>query len=134
MFGANAKFAGLDLAANQTGRVIIKPDRKRIEALCNLQQLESKKEVQSLLGLISTFNKWVPELSLKGKLIRDLGKKKVIFKWTVDHQKCFKEVEQAIPDNIPLEPFDPAANSIVIRMHQKTRWDIFSSRLPQTER
>ena len=66
-----------------------------------------------MLGLIYTFNKWVPELSLKDKLIRDLGKKKVIFMWTVDHQKCFEEVKQAISDNIPLEPFDPAANSIV---------------------
>ena len=113
LLGPNAKFAGLDLSANPTGWVTTKPDRKRIEALCNLQQLESKKEVQSLLGLISTFNKWVPELSLKGKLIRDLGKKKVIFKWTVDRQKCFKEVKRAISDNIPLEPFDPAANSIV---------------------
>ena len=113
VFGPNAKFGGLDLAVNPTGQVTIKPDRKRIEVLCNLQRLESKKEVQSLLGLISTFNKWVPELSLKDKLIRGLGKKKVIFKWTVDCQKCFKEVKRAISDNIPLEPFAPAANSIV---------------------
>ena len=49
VFGPNAQFAGLDLAANPTGWVIIKPDRKRIEALCNLQRLESKKVVQSLL-------------------------------------------------------------------------------------
>ena len=80
MFGRNAKFVGLDLAVNQTGRVTIKPDRKRIKALCNLQHLESKKEFQSSLGLIYTFIKWVPELSLKDELIRDLGKKKVIFK------------------------------------------------------
>ena len=112
MFVPNAKFAGLDLAMNPTGWVIIKPDRKRIEALCNLQQLESKKEVQSLLQLISTFNKWVPELSVKDKLIRDLGKKKVIFQWTEDHQKCSEDVKQAISDNIPLEPFDPVANSL----------------------
>ena len=52
---------------------------------------------------------------MEDKLIRDLGEKKVIFKWTVDHQKCFKEVKQAISDNIPLEPFDPAANSIVFK-------------------
>ena len=52
-------------------------------------------------------------MSLKDKLIRDLGKKKVILKWTVDRQKCFKEVKRAISDNITLEPFNPAANSIV---------------------
>ena len=53
------------------------------------------------------------ELSLKDKLIRALDKKKGIFKWTVDHLKCLKEVKQAIPDNIPLEPFDQSAKSIV---------------------
>ena len=56
MLGPNAKFAGLDLAANPTGLFTIKLERKTIEVLCNLQQLEYKKEVQSLLGLISTFN------------------------------------------------------------------------------
>ena len=88
----------------------------------HIQQLESKKEVQSLPGLISTFNKWVPELSLKDKRIRDMGKKKVIFKWTVDRQKCFKEVKRAISDNIPMEPFDPAANSIVLWTQKKQGW------------
>ena len=54
--GPNAKFAGLDLAANPTGLFPIKIEKKRIEVLCNPQRLESKKEVPSLLGLISTFN------------------------------------------------------------------------------
>ena len=56
LFGPNANFAELDLAPNPTGLFTIKPERKRIEVLCDLQRLKSKKEVQSLLGLISTFN------------------------------------------------------------------------------
>ena len=52
-------------------------------------------------------------MSLKDKVIRDLDKKKVISKWTVDRQKCFKEVKSAISDNIPPEPLYLAANSIV---------------------
>ena len=56
LFGPNGKFAGLDLAANPTGLFTIKPERKRIEVLCDLQRLESNKEVQLLLGLIFTFN------------------------------------------------------------------------------
>ena len=39
-----------------------------------------------MLGLISMFNKWALKLSLKDKLIRDLGKKNMVFKWTADHQ------------------------------------------------
>ena len=68
-----------------------------------------------MLGLISTFNKLVPELSIKDKPIRDLGKKNAIFKCTVDHKTCLEEVKQAISDNILLEPYKPSANSIVFR-------------------
>ena len=68
-------FAGLDLSTNSSGRVTICPDKKRIEALHQLQTPGSRKGVQSLLGLLSTFNKWVPELSLKDKPIRELGGK-----------------------------------------------------------
>ena len=69
----NVKFAGHDLAVYSTGQVSIKPDRKKGEALCQLKKPESKKEVQSLLGLISTFNKWVPDLSLKDKPKYSIG-------------------------------------------------------------
>ena len=71
--GQNVKFAGLDLAAYSTEKVTIKPDRKRVEVLCQLKKPESEKEVQSLLGLISTFNKWVPDLSLKDKPKYSIG-------------------------------------------------------------
>ena len=66
----------------------------------------------SYLSLISTFNKWVQDLSLRSKPIRDLGKKNAVLKWTADHQKCLKDVKEAITNNIPLEPFEPTADSI----------------------
>ena len=53
----NAKVTGLGLGANPERNVAMKPDIKRVEALLNIQSPNNKKEVVSLIGLLSTFNK-----------------------------------------------------------------------------
>ena len=111
--GQNAKFAGLDLTAHPEGNAQIKPDRKKVEALCNIQRPSNKKEVMSLIGQLITYNKWVPDLSLKDMLIRDLGRKNALFKWTLDHQQCFEDVKEAVANNIPLEPYKQSAESLI---------------------
>ena len=70
VIGPKAKFTRLDLATNPAGNITIKPDIKRVEALCNIQRPRNKKEVISLVGSMSTFDKWVPNLSLRDKPIR----------------------------------------------------------------
>ena len=62
-------FAGLELTATSTGTVEVLPDRKRIETLLNLSPPTNRKELQSAIGLMSTFKKWIPGLSLKDEPI-----------------------------------------------------------------
>ena len=76
-------------------------------------QRARKRLCHSYVGLLSTFDKWVPDLSLNEKLIKDLGKNNTVFKWTENHQLCFKEVKEAIANSSPLEPFEPTADSLI---------------------
>ena len=52
-------FAGLELTASSKGKVSVLPDERRIETLLNLSPPKTKKELQSVLGLVSTFRKWI---------------------------------------------------------------------------
>ena len=72
-------FAGLELCTSPTGKVSILPDKKRIEALLNLAPPTNKKELQSVMGLLSTFQKWIPSLSMEDAPIRQLSKKSTHF-------------------------------------------------------
>ena len=52
-------------------------------------------------------------MSLRDRPISKLGRKNIVCKWTEQHQQCFKEIKEAIRENIPLEPYESSANSIV---------------------
>ena len=92
----------------------MRPDKKRVEALHQIQTTRNKKHFMQLLGLVNTFNKWVPELSLHEKQLRDLIEKNAYFKWTKEHSEFFKTVKKAIETNIPLEPFSIEDSSIIL--------------------
>ena len=99
-------FAGLELTATSTGTVEVLPDRKRIETLLNLSPPTNRKELQSVVGLMSTFQKWIPGLSLKDKPIRQLMKKTSHFRWTQEQQDCFEEINKIMGEKIQLNPFN----------------------------
>ena len=61
------KFAGLLLRAQPTGTVLIGPDPTRISDLLDLRSPTNKEQLLSLLGLLATLNKWVPNLSVNNE-------------------------------------------------------------------
>ena len=56
-------FCGLDLRADNNQNVHVLPEINRISALIELPAPSTKKEVQSLIGLLVSFSKWVPGLT-----------------------------------------------------------------------
>ena len=106
--GPSTTFAGLYLCTSPSGKTMIQPDKKRITNLLKLPVPTCKAEVLSLMGVVSTFRKWVPDLALKDGPLRNLSKKNVHFMWNEDLDKCLDEIRQAIKDSLPLQPFDPS--------------------------
>ena len=75
------QFAGLLLKAQPNGNVLIGPDPSRIFDLLNLRSPSSKEGLLSLLGLLATLNKWVPNLSVDNAPLRNLSRKNVNLAW-----------------------------------------------------
>ena len=62
-------FCGLDLHADNNKKVSVLPEINRIQTLTELPSPSTRKEAQSLIGLLVLFSKWVPGLT---KLMRNM--------------------------------------------------------------
>ena len=69
----------------QGKELVIKPDPEKPEWLRAFPRPESPADVQSLIGIIKTFDRWNLGLSAKCEKIRELNRQKNSFKWTADH-------------------------------------------------
>ena len=107
------KFAGLLLRAQPSGNVLIGPDPDRISELLVLQSPTNKEQLLSLLGLLATLNKWVPNLSVKNEPLQHLARKNAQFLWSPDHEKVMMKIKDVVRNHIFLSPFEPTKDSFV---------------------
>ena len=59
----------------QGSELVVKPDPEKLERLRAFPRPNNAKEIQSLIGVIKTFERWNFSLSAKCEKIRELGKK-----------------------------------------------------------
>merc|ERR1711954_90620 len=59
----------------QGDELVVKPDPEKLEWLCAFPRPQGPKDVQSLIGILKTFERWNFSLSGKCEKIRELGKK-----------------------------------------------------------
>ena len=106
-------FAGLLLSAQFDGNVLIRPDSARIFGLVNLRSPSTKEELLSLLGLLATLNRWVPNLSVTNAPLHNLSKKNVTFVWGPDQELAMQSIKTAVKEHVFLSPFDPSLESFI---------------------
>ena len=107
------QFAGLLLKAQPTGTVLIGPDPSRISDLLDLRSPTSKEELLSLLGLLATLNKWVPNLSVDNEPLHHLLRKNTHFSWAPDQETAMTKIKEAVKKHVYLSPFVPDLESFV---------------------
>merc|ERR1711954_529223 len=90
----------------QGNELVVKPDPEKLECLRAFPRPNDSKDIQSLIGVIKTFERWNFSLSGKCKKIRELGKKDNKFLWTPDHKAEFIALKQEILGNRSVIPFD----------------------------
>ena len=82
------------------------PEQKKCDDIHNRPPPENVQELQSFLGLVQYMSPFIPKLSDKTKILRQLLKKGIPFEWSIDHQNAFEELKQHVSVDTKLRYFD----------------------------
>jgi hypothetical protein len=74
----------------------IKIDPKRVEAIDTINIPRNRKEIQSFLGKINFFKRFIPNFVEIVKLITDMLKKDSEVKWTTEAKASFERIKKVI--------------------------------------
>lgn len=91
----------------------IKAGSGKLDALLGAPKPANAKELQSFLGLINFFRKFVPKMSEKLKVLYDLLVKNVKFNWTAECDAAFELGKRLVSKESCLEIFDPRRPTLV---------------------
>lgn len=84
----------------------IKPDNNRVKAIVEMESPKNKKDLQRILGMINYLRQYLPCLSEKTSLLRELLKENVEFVWLSKHEKMLNEIKNLIVSAPILGTFD----------------------------
>ena len=65
----------------------IQPDMQKVKSITEIGAPSNVTELQSILGMINFFSKFVPDLAAKTKSMRCLHSKHSVWSWDANHQK-----------------------------------------------
>lgn len=68
---------------------------------------KDKKGIKSLLGVIKYFGKYIPHVSQKTAVLRELTKDNVLFEWNSQHMQAWNELNADLAGAPVLALFDP---------------------------
>ena len=85
----------------------LKPDPEKIKAIKMMPPPTNKKELQTVLGMITYLSKFAPQLSETTKPMRDLLKDDIEFSWDKPQEEALHKVKQIITAQPVLAFFDP---------------------------
>mgnify|MGYP001557088947 CR=1 FL=1 len=82
------------------------PDHKKVEAVQQMNQPQSKEELQRYLGIITYLAKFIPNLSQRAAPLRLLLEKDVLWHWGEEQTKAFDSLKSSITAAPVLAYFD----------------------------
>ena len=84
--------------------IFLDPPDARILAITEMPAPKTKKELQSLCGMVSSLKAWFRIVSFSNRAGTTKGTK---FVWTPYMQMDFEQIKMIFQDQIRLSPFDP---------------------------
>ena len=91
----------------------IQPDTEKVEAIVNAPAPESVQSLQSFLGMVNFYGRFIENLSSLLSPLYALLKKGCTWKWSADCQASFEEVKRKLADSPVLMHFDPQLPVVV---------------------
>ena len=85
----------------------IKPDKRKVSAIINMERPKNKTDVQRFLGMVTYLAKWIPELSKKSAPLRDLLVEKNDWQWTEKQEDSWNLLKATVSSHPVLEFYDP---------------------------
>ncbi|XP_076547015.1 uncharacterized protein LOC143305818 [Osmia lignaria lignaria] len=89
----------------------VRPSKENIQAVCDYPIPRNYRELQSFLGLVSYFRKFIKNFALRAKPLYDLLKSKVTFKWNDEMLKCFEDLKKLLVSEPVLAIYCPTAET-----------------------
>lgn len=84
----------------------VKPDTRKINAIVNMPQPESKSDVQRFLGMVNYLGKFIPDLSTITAPLRALLQKNTDWNWGPEHDKCWNKLKDVLTNEPVLKFYD----------------------------
>ena len=82
-------------------------DPSKIEAIVDMPMPENASDVHHFLGMVTYLSKFLPNLSGKTACLRKLIEKDVVWDWTKEHNKQFRELQNLVTSSPVLQYYDP---------------------------
>ena len=104
------KFGGTIISAEKVAEnsiIFLDPPDNRILAVTEMKRPESTKNVQTLMGMISSLKPWFPNINFTTPALRGACGNKSKFIWTPEMNLEFEKVKLIFTDQIRLSPFNP---------------------------
>lgn len=74
----------------------IRKSPEKTKAIAEMSRPKLKEEIKSFLGLITFYNRFIPDASTITALLRQLLNDKVVFKWTPECKTAFIKLKKEI--------------------------------------
>ena len=111
--GSSVEFCGYSLNAAPDTTVSVLPSPNSINDLTKFETPKTRKQLQSLLGVMNVIMKWIPGLSSISASIRALNKGNTHFAWRAEHQAELEHIQDLATKLLPVHPFKRGRKTIL---------------------
>lgn len=91
----------------------LRPNDKKVEAVLNATPPKNVSQLQSFIGMINYYAKFIPNLSSVLFPLYGLLKKGIHFDWNATHNEAFEKCKQLLVSNNVLALYDPSKPIII---------------------
>jgi len=86
----------------------VKPDPEKVRAVAEMPRPTNTKELQTFLGFINYLTKFIPNLSQKTQVLRQLLQKDTEWSWDPEHDLAFETLKACVSSTPVLKYYDPS--------------------------
>jgi hypothetical protein len=112
----------IEFLGHTVGAGVLKPDNSNLEKVLKIEQPKNKKQVRGLVGLISYYNKFIPNFSTLTTPLTDLTKKgrPNNIRWTDECQQALEAIQKHLT-NDPILVLPDNNDQFIVRTDASTK-------------